>query len=191
MNNDGGKRKNADYKWFYEHAEKLLKRYLADVRLDGAPASLADYLARVVTPTLESQKREGAVALALPLAVLRLHAADRPNDTASSAPSGSQANFTVKGIVVDPSGKPVTGAKVAVLAKRKRSTADRDTPRYPDVLGMAESGREGRFSVSVPLAAELRDTVPLPIALHAADLARGKRVMVIDDDPSLELDDDM
>ena len=42
--------------------------------------------------------------------------------------------------------------------------------------------RGSRFSVLVPLAAELRDTVPLPIALHAADLARGKRVMVIDDD---------
>jgi hypothetical protein len=37
-------------------------------------------------------------------------------------------------------------------------------------------GRGSRFSVSV------RDTVPLPVALHAADLARGKRVMVIDDD---------
>jgi len=43
-------------------------------------------------------------------------------------------------------------------------------------------GRGSRFSVSVPLAAELRHTVPLPIALHAADLARGKQVMVIDDD---------
>jgi signal transduction histidine kinase/ActR/RegA family two-component response regulator len=43
-------------------------------------------------------------------------------------------------------------------------------------------GRGSRFSVSVPLAAELRDTVPLPTALCATDLARGKRVMVIDDD---------
>ena len=42
--------------------------------------------------------------------------------------------------------------------------------------------RGSRFSVSVPLAAELRDTVPLPTALQVTDLARGKRVMVIDDD---------
>ncbi len=42
--------------------------------------------------------------------------------------------------------------------------------------------RGSRFSVLVPLATELRDTVPLPITLHASDLARGKRVMVIDDD---------
>jgi signal transduction histidine kinase/CheY-like chemotaxis protein len=43
-------------------------------------------------------------------------------------------------------------------------------------------GRGSRFSISVPLAAELRETVPLPVALQAADLAQGKRVMVIDDD---------
>jgi two-component system, sensor histidine kinase len=43
-------------------------------------------------------------------------------------------------------------------------------------------GRGSRFSVSVPLATELRDTVPLPTALQVTDLARGKRVMVIDDD---------
>jgi signal transduction histidine kinase/ActR/RegA family two-component response regulator len=43
-------------------------------------------------------------------------------------------------------------------------------------------GRGSRFSVSVPLAAELRDTVQLPTALQVIDLARGKRVMVIDDD---------
>jgi signal transduction histidine kinase/ActR/RegA family two-component response regulator len=43
-------------------------------------------------------------------------------------------------------------------------------------------GRGSRFSVSVPLAAELEDPVPLPAASHAADQAQGKRVMVIDDD---------
>ncbi len=43
-------------------------------------------------------------------------------------------------------------------------------------------GRGSRFSVLVPLAAELRDPVPSLTALQAADLALGKRVMVIDDD---------
>jgi CheY-like chemotaxis protein len=43
-------------------------------------------------------------------------------------------------------------------------------------------GRGSRFSVSVPLAAEIRDTVELPTELQATDLALGKRVMVIDDD---------
>jgi uncharacterized protein len=71
LNNDGGKRRNPDYKWFYEHADKLLKRYLADMRLDAPPASLAEYLAKVITPTLERQKREGAVALKFEAAYLR------------------------------------------------------------------------------------------------------------------------
>lgn len=71
LNNDGGKRRNTDYKWFYEHADKLLKRYLNDLHLDSPPASLAEYLARVVTPTLEQQKRAGAVALKFEAAYLR------------------------------------------------------------------------------------------------------------------------
>lgn len=71
LNNDGGKRRNSDYKWFYEHADKLLKRYLGDLHLDAPPDSLAGYLAKVVTPTLERQKREGAVALKFEAAYLR------------------------------------------------------------------------------------------------------------------------
>jgi signal transduction histidine kinase/CheY-like chemotaxis protein len=43
-------------------------------------------------------------------------------------------------------------------------------------------GRGSRFSVSVPFEAAIRDTVQLPTALQATDLALGKRVMVIDDD---------
>ena len=71
LNNDGGKRRNPDYKWFYEHEDKLLKRYLSDLHLDAPPGSLAEYLAKVVTPTLERQKREGAVALKFEAAYLR------------------------------------------------------------------------------------------------------------------------
>ena len=57
-----------------------------------------------------------------------------------------------------------------------------DKSRGHPVELQSNPGRGSRFSVSVPLAAELRSTVPLPVAPHAADLARGKRVMVIDDD---------
>jgi predicted TIM-barrel fold metal-dependent hydrolase len=71
LNNDGGKRRNADYKWFYEHEDKLLRRYLADLHLDAPPASLTEYVSKVVTPTLERQKREGAVALKFEAAYLR------------------------------------------------------------------------------------------------------------------------
>lgn len=71
LNNDGGKRRNADYKWFYEHADKLLKRYIADLHFTEPPASLSDYLAKVITPTLERQRQEGAVALKFEAAYLR------------------------------------------------------------------------------------------------------------------------
>ena len=71
LNNDGGKRLNPDYKWFYEHADKLLKRYLSDLHLAAPPGSVSEYLAKVVTPTLEQQKRDGAVALKFEAAYLR------------------------------------------------------------------------------------------------------------------------
>src|SRR5215831_5417542 len=71
LDNTASKRLNSDFDWFYSHEEKLLKRYLADLYMDGPPASLHDYLAKVVTPTLERQKQGGAVALKLEAAYLR------------------------------------------------------------------------------------------------------------------------
>ena len=71
LNNDRAKRLNSDFDWFYSHEEKLLKRYLAEVHLDTPPGSLSAYLKKVVTPTLESQKKDGAVALKFEAAYLR------------------------------------------------------------------------------------------------------------------------
>ena len=71
LNNAASKRLNSDFDWFYSHEEKLLKRYLADLHMDAPPASMRDYLAKVVTPTLERQKQQGAVALKLEAAYLR------------------------------------------------------------------------------------------------------------------------
>lgn len=71
LNNDAGKRRNSDYKWFYEHAEKLLNRYLSDLHLSAKPASLSEYVSQMVTPTLERQRKEGAVALKFEAAYLR------------------------------------------------------------------------------------------------------------------------
>ena len=71
LSNDRAKRMNTDFDWFYSHEEKLLKRYLADVHLDALPRSLRTYLAKVVTPTMERQKQEGAVAIKLEAAYLR------------------------------------------------------------------------------------------------------------------------
>ena len=71
LNNDRAKRQNTDFDWFYSHEEKLLKRYLADVHLDALPRSLRTYLTKVVTPTIERQKQDGAVALKFEAAYLR------------------------------------------------------------------------------------------------------------------------
>ena len=71
LNNEPAKRLNSDFRWFYSHEEQLFRRYLAEVPMDRPPASLREYLGKVVTPTLERQKLGGAVALKLEAAYLR------------------------------------------------------------------------------------------------------------------------
>jgi predicted TIM-barrel fold metal-dependent hydrolase len=51
--------------------EQLLKKYLAGLGLSKLPATLDEYLAKVVTATLESQKKNGCVALKFEAAYLR------------------------------------------------------------------------------------------------------------------------
>ena len=51
--------------------EQLLKKYMADLGLSKLPATLGEYLAQVVTATLESQKKNGCVALKFEAAYLR------------------------------------------------------------------------------------------------------------------------
>lgn len=62
---------NPDRKAFFALEDQLLHRYLADVGLSGLPATLADYTAHVVTPTLERQKAGAAVAVKFEAAYLR------------------------------------------------------------------------------------------------------------------------
>jgi len=68
--------KNPDRKAFFPLEDKLRARYLAESGLGAPPATLADYLARVVTPTLERHKRDGAVAEKFEAAYLRSLAFD-------------------------------------------------------------------------------------------------------------------
>jgi hypothetical protein len=71
LNNEVAKRANLDYRAFYPAEERLLKRYLSDLNLNALPATLKEYLAGVVTPTLERHKRGGAVAVKFEIAYLR------------------------------------------------------------------------------------------------------------------------
>ena len=72
LNNEGARRSNPDYRVFYAGEDKLLKRYLAESKAEALPATLDEYLKKVVTATLERQKRDGAVAVKFEAAYLRL-----------------------------------------------------------------------------------------------------------------------
>jgi len=80
LNNDAAKRSNPDYKGFFPAEERLLKRYLGDLKVRALPPSLDEYLKRVVTPTLERQKQNGAVAIKFEAAYLRKLDFDDPEE---------------------------------------------------------------------------------------------------------------
>jgi len=71
LDNSSLARKNPDRKAFFALEEILLRRYLKEAGLSTLPSNLGDYLARLVTPTLERQKRRGAVAEKFEAAYLR------------------------------------------------------------------------------------------------------------------------
>jgi predicted TIM-barrel fold metal-dependent hydrolase len=85
LNNEAAKRFNRDYKAFYPGEERLLKRYLSDLKLSALPASLDEYLRRVVTATLERQKQNGAVAVKFEAAYLRKLDFDNPDEAKARA----------------------------------------------------------------------------------------------------------
>ena len=63
--------RNSDRKAFFALEDKLRTRYLKEAGLQIVPATLGDYLTRVVTPTLERQKQGGALAEKFEAAYLR------------------------------------------------------------------------------------------------------------------------
>jgi hypothetical protein len=60
-----------DRKFFYSRETDLLRRYLKDLDVVTLPATLPEYLKKVVTPTLEAQKKNGAIAIKFEAAYLR------------------------------------------------------------------------------------------------------------------------
>ena len=85
LNNDAAKRSNRDYAAFYPGEERLLKRYLADLKLAALPPSLDEYLKTVITATLERQKQNGAVAVKFEAAYLRRLDFDSPEERTARA----------------------------------------------------------------------------------------------------------
>src|ERR1035438_10160630 len=62
---------NSDQKAFFPLEEKLLKRYYAESGVAAKPATLNEYLEKVVRATLERQKKGGALAEKFEMAYLR------------------------------------------------------------------------------------------------------------------------
>ncbi len=62
---------DTDQQFFYKQEEKLLHDYLRAANVPQLPATLDQYLTRVVTPSLERMKREGAVAVKFAAAYMR------------------------------------------------------------------------------------------------------------------------
>ena len=60
-----------DRKFFFQRETMLLRRYMKDVNLEVLPSTLQEYVAKIVTPILELQKKNGAVAIKFEAAYLR------------------------------------------------------------------------------------------------------------------------
>jgi uncharacterized protein len=71
LNNEVLAAETPDRKFFFGRETMLLERYRRDLGVAAMPATLAEYTSRVVTPELERQKQEGAVAIKFEAAYLR------------------------------------------------------------------------------------------------------------------------
>ncbi|HEY6119495.1 MAG TPA: amidohydrolase family protein [Pyrinomonadaceae bacterium] len=85
LSNETIKKSNRDYAGFYPAEERLLRRYLSDLKLTVLPPTLAEYVQRVIRPTLELHKREGAVAFKFEAAYLRLLDFGPPDEQLATA----------------------------------------------------------------------------------------------------------
>lgn len=86
LDNSGLAEATPDRAQFFPLENRVRARYLQALGLKTIPATLDDYLRVVVTPTLERQKRDGAVAEKFELAYLRgFDIADPSHDEAAAA----------------------------------------------------------------------------------------------------------
>lgn len=87
---------NPDRQVYFPLEDKLLRRYLKKVGLTKLPATLKEYLARVVTPTLEEQRKSGAVAEKFEIAYLRKFDFGDPSFTdAEAVYAGERPDYKV------------------------------------------------------------------------------------------------
>jgi len=85
LDNATEKAVNPDRMALYGLAEQLLKQYLHDAGLSAPPASLDEYLDKLVFPTLARQRKAGAVAIKFEVAYLRGLDFEPPDPKAASS----------------------------------------------------------------------------------------------------------
>jgi len=71
LNNSSLAAQSPDRKIFYGREELVFARYLNQLNLSSVPPTLAEYMAKVVTPLLARQRTDGAVAIKFEAAYLR------------------------------------------------------------------------------------------------------------------------
>lgn len=71
LNNDALAAETPDRKFFFGRENMLLARYRRELSVAAMPSSLAEYTSKVVTPELERQLKNGAVAIKFEAAYLR------------------------------------------------------------------------------------------------------------------------
>ena len=71
LNNASLAAQSPDRKFFYGREKLIFARYLKQLNLNDVPLTLAEYTSRIVTPILELQKANGAVAIKFEAAYLR------------------------------------------------------------------------------------------------------------------------
>src|SRR2546426_2542505 len=71
--------RSPDTRSLYPREAALLRRFLKDLGFDAPPATLDDYVTRVVVPTLRRQREAGAVAIKFEAAYLRALDFDPPD----------------------------------------------------------------------------------------------------------------
>jgi predicted TIM-barrel fold metal-dependent hydrolase len=93
LDNSGLASLNSDRKAFFALEDILRQRYFKESGVDARPATLDEYLAKVVTPTLERHKQGGAIAEKFEAAYLRSLAFDKVDQADAASAYAGQGDY--------------------------------------------------------------------------------------------------